>query len=79
MKQIDFLKIFLDIDSFQVLSNESKNQIEECLIEIILVAREYINEFDKISSGIICLEEGKVRLLGLDNDREFLMEILKNR
>tara|TARA_Y100001978_G_C23701165_1_gene441036 strand:- start:2254 stop:5214 length:2961 start_codon:yes stop_codon:yes gene_type:complete len=70
MNEINFLKIFLDIDSFDELTNESKNQIKNSLIEIRLDTGEYINDFDKIPSGIIFLEEGTVRLLGLGNDGE---------
>ena len=64
-----------DIKPFSCISEAKKKELMANLKQISLQPGEQINDFDKLASGIVYVQEGVFRLLGLDDsDQMFTLE-----
>tara|TARA_B100000212_G_C27382321_1_gene537599 strand:+ start:1078 stop:4044 length:2967 start_codon:yes stop_codon:yes gene_type:complete len=59
-----------DIEPFSFLSEGKKKELMANLKEISLQPGEQLNDFDKLISGVIYIEKGVFRLLGLDDNNQ---------
>ena len=61
-----------DIKPFSFLSEAKKKELMKNLKEISLQPGEQLNDFDKLISGVVYIEKGVFRLLGLDDNNQML-------
>ena len=61
-----------DIKPFSFLSEGKKKELMKNLKEISLQPGEQLNDFDKLISGVVYIEKGVFRLLGLDDNNQML-------
>ena len=59
-----------DIKPFSFLSEGKKKELMKNLKEISLQPGEQLNDFDKLMSGVVYIEKGVFRLLGLDDNNQ---------